>query len=99
MMASQAGTFGMVALEPQGCGRPVISASSGRLEDFIQQGNGFWVHSDNPVPPAGAMRQLIREYDRFDPTAIYMMAHRQFGEEAFVTKWKELTGALHPSGR
>jgi glycosyltransferase involved in cell wall biosynthesis len=76
--------FGIVPLEAQACGRPVVAyARGGALETVISEETGLLVDRADPPAFADAIRRAI---DRpFDSTAIRRHAER-FGRARFVNE-------------
>jgi glycosyltransferase involved in cell wall biosynthesis len=74
--------FGIVPLEAQACGRPVLAlARGGALETVIEGETGSLVHESSPDALADGMRSILAS--RFDATTIRAHAER-FGRERFV---------------
>lgn len=48
-------TFGLVALESQACGTPVLGISGSYLDGIIQHDQGFWAQADSADALAGAI--------------------------------------------
>jgi glycosyltransferase involved in cell wall biosynthesis len=82
--------FGLVALEAQACGRPVIAfARGGATESVVPLDDpggaaptGTWFSAQTPEALAAAVREFEREESRFDPAAIRAHAER-FGAARF----------------
>ena len=59
--------FGMVLLESQACGRPVLAGASGGTAETLRPGeSGVVVSCDRPDEPATALAELLAERDRLD---------------------------------
>ena len=76
--------FGIVPLEAQACGRPVVAlARGGALETIVPEETGLLVDESTPTAFAGAISRAIDR--RFDPRAIRRHAERfsraRFGDE------------------
>jgi alpha-1,6-mannosyltransferase len=50
-------TFGLVALESQACGTPVVGIRGSRLDGIILHDQDSWAHENNPEALAGAIEQ------------------------------------------
>ena len=78
--------FGMVLLEAQACGRPVLAGDSGGTRETLEQGTtGVLVDCTAPEPIADALQQLLQ-----DPENLQAMgcAGRQRVEDCF--SWNSL---------
>jgi glycosyltransferase involved in cell wall biosynthesis len=88
--------FGIVPLEAQACGRPVVAlARGGALETVVDGETGSLVQENSPEAFADAMRSALDS--RFDASAIRAHAER-FGRARFIAEMKTvieqtLTGA------
>jgi glycosyltransferase involved in cell wall biosynthesis len=87
--------FGIVPLEAQACGRPVVAyARGGALETVVPEQTGFLVEDPSPAAFADAVRRTI---DRtFDATAIRRHAER-FGRARFGDEMEAVVGETRPS--
>lgn len=66
MVPSHSESFGLVAVEAQACGTPVVAASVGGLRTAVRDGvSGLLVDSRDPASYARAVRDLIAQ-----PTAL-----------------------------
>jgi D-inositol-3-phosphate glycosyltransferase len=62
MVPSYSESFGLVAVEAQACGTPVVAASVGGLRTAVRDGfSGVLVDSRDPARYARAVRDLIAE--------------------------------------
>jgi D-inositol-3-phosphate glycosyltransferase len=62
MVPSYSESFGLVAVEAQACGTPVVASSVGGLRTAVRDGvSGVLVDSRDPAHYAGAIRDLIAE--------------------------------------
>jgi D-inositol-3-phosphate glycosyltransferase len=60
MVPSHSESFGLVAVEAQACGTPVIAASAGGLRTAVQDGvSGFLIEGHDPVSYARALATLF----------------------------------------
>jgi phosphatidylinositol alpha-1,6-mannosyltransferase len=56
--------FGMVFLEANACGKPVVGGRSGGAAEAVVHGkSGILIDPDNPSELAGSLRQLLRNND------------------------------------
>lgn len=59
--------FGMVLLESQACGRPVLTGASGGTAETLKPGeSGVVVSCDRPDEPAAALAELLTDRARLD---------------------------------
>ena len=59
--------FGMVLLEAQACGRPVLAGASGGTGETLQPGEtGVLVPCDRPDEPVAALAELLADSDRLN---------------------------------
>ena len=62
MVPSYSESFGLVAIEAQACGTPVIAASVGGLRTAVRDGvSGILVDGHDPASYARAVRKLVTE--------------------------------------
>ena len=62
LVPSRSESFGLVALEAEACGTPVIAAAVGGLRTVVQDGRtGFLVEGHDPADHAEQMLRVIRE--------------------------------------
>jgi D-inositol-3-phosphate glycosyltransferase len=60
VVPSHTESFGLVALEAQACGTPVVAASVGGLRDVVADGRtGYLVEGHNPADYAEAIARVI----------------------------------------
>jgi len=62
LMPSRSESFGLVALEAQACGTPVVAAATGGLRYVVADGiTGFLVHGHDPADHAERLMTLLRD--------------------------------------
>jgi D-inositol-3-phosphate glycosyltransferase len=89
MVPSYSESFGLVAVEAQACGTPVVAASVGGLRTAVRDGfSGVLVDSRDPASYARAVRDLLVE-----PAALARLA-RGAREHASRFGWSETVEAL-----
>ena len=89
MVPSYSESFGLVAVEAQACGTPVVAASVGGLRTAVRDGfSGVLVNSRDPGSYARAVRDLLAE-----PAALARLA-RGAREHASRFGWSETVDAL-----
>ncbi|HVV31273.1 MAG TPA: D-inositol-3-phosphate glycosyltransferase [Mycobacteriales bacterium] len=96
-------SFGLVALEAQACGTPVVAASVGGLRTAVADGvSGVLVQGHDPVAWAGALDSLVRQPRRRAALGAGALAHAgSFGwaiaadrtsdvyDRALAARWRE----------
>ncbi|MDP9330026.1 MAG: D-inositol-3-phosphate glycosyltransferase [Actinomycetota bacterium] len=64
LVPSRSESFGLVALEAQACGTPVVAASVGGLRYVVEDGrSGFLVEGHDPADHAERLLQILRDDD------------------------------------
>ncbi len=94
---SHSESFGLVALEAQACGTPVVAASVGGLRTVVRDGySGLLVDGHDPAEWARAIRQLIRAPRRLRELSAGALRHASgFGWSATVDRLAAVyTGAM-----
>ena len=98
---SHSESFGLVALEAQACGTPVVAASVGGLRTAVKDGySGILVDGHDPVAWAHAIRQLVRAPRRLAALSEGARRHASaFGWSATVERLAAVyTGAMQLPG-
>ena len=70
MLSSDIETFGVVCIEAMALGVPVIATSCGGPEEFINDGNGILVNSNDVKELADAMIRMHDHRNDFDRKSI-----------------------------
>jgi D-inositol-3-phosphate glycosyltransferase len=88
MVPSYSESFGLVAVEAQACGTPVVAASVGGLRTAVQDGvSGVLVEGHDPADYARALRDLITDPDRRERLSRGAVAHAsRFGWNGTVDR-------------
>jgi glycosyltransferase involved in cell wall biosynthesis len=87
-------TFGVALIEALSAGRPIIATRSGGPEGFVDQENGILVPVDDEAAFVDVMRQMVRNWDHYDPRAIRAACVRRFGEKAVVEQLAQIYGSV-----
>ncbi|HXZ66247.1 MAG TPA: D-inositol-3-phosphate glycosyltransferase [Streptosporangiaceae bacterium] len=92
MVPSYSESFGLVAMEAQACGTPVVAAAVGGLRTAVRHGySGILVDSRDPGHYARAVRELIEAPTRLARLAIGAREHAsRFGWSATVDSLLQL---------
>ncbi len=86
--------FGIVAVEAQAAGRPVLAVGRGGARETVIDGvTGILLDSDDPRTLAEAMREV--DFGRFDPSACRRNAER-FAAERFRARLREIVARTPP---
>jgi D-inositol-3-phosphate glycosyltransferase len=99
MVPSYSESFGLVAVEAQACGTPVIAASVGGLRTAVRDGlSGILVDGHHPASYARAVRDLITEPGRLARLSAGAREHAsRFGWGVTVDALLQVyTGAMTP---
>jgi D-inositol-3-phosphate glycosyltransferase len=94
---SHSESFGLVALEAQACGTPVVAASVGGLRTVVRDGySGVLVNSHDPADWARVLRQLVSAPRRLRALSAGALRHASgFGWTATVDRLAAVyTGAM-----
>jgi D-inositol-3-phosphate glycosyltransferase len=88
-------SFGLVALEAQACGTPVVAAAVGGLRTAVADGtSGVLVDGHEPADWAAAMRSLVADRQRLERLSAGAVRHAaRFGWDATAEQVLEVYGA------
>ncbi|WP_082954500.1 glycosyltransferase family 4 protein [Acidihalobacter prosperus] len=89
--------FGMVALEAQACGLPVIATNGSALPEVVKHGiSGFLCKTDQTGDFASAIRLLAADRARYEQISLAarQLATSQFSEETAIDKYLNLYQSL-----
>ncbi|MBR6113880.1 MAG: glycosyltransferase [Oscillospiraceae bacterium] len=78
VLASRSETFGVVYAEAMAAGLPVIASRCGGPEDFVSDGSGILVPTEDAEALAAAMEQMISHRNEYDSAAIAAAARESF---------------------
>ena len=82
VLASRVETFGVVLAEAMASGRPIVMTRTGAWRELATDGTGLAVEVDNIPALATAMKSMIQQEDRYDPTVIREYCRSRFSEKA-----------------
>jgi D-inositol-3-phosphate glycosyltransferase len=101
MVPSHSESFGLVAMEAQACGTPVVAAAVGGLRTAVRDGySGILLDSHDPGHYARAVRELIAAPARLAGLRLGARDHAaKFGWSATVDKLLQLYAAVTAEGR
>lgn len=92
VMPSYSESFGLVALEAQACGTPVVAAAVGGLPVAVRDGvSGFLISGHDPAAYARALRRFVDQPALVAQMGVAAAAHaRGFGWEATARQTADL---------
>ncbi len=101
MVPSYSESFGLVAMEAQACGTPVVAAAVGGLRTAVRDGySGVLVDSHDPGHYARAVRDLVAAPARMARLAVGAREHAAgFGWSATVDKLMQLYATVTAESR
>jgi D-inositol-3-phosphate glycosyltransferase len=92
VVPSHTESFGLVALEAQACGTPVVAASVGGLRDVVAHGTtGYLVEGHEPAAYAAAIAQVLTA-----PAEVRDPMRRAAWERAQSFTWERTVDLLLP---
>jgi D-inositol-3-phosphate glycosyltransferase len=101
MVPSYSESFGLVAVEAQACGTPVVAAAVGGLRTAVRDGlSGVLVDSRDPASYARAIRELVASPQTLDRLSRGAREHAsRFGWSVTVDRLLELySGVMSEAG-
>jgi len=94
VLPSDIETFGMVLVEAQACGLPVVATDCGGPKDIITAESGILVTPGSVSELTGGMKKLIRSFDKFDPSEIRNSVIQKFGQQSYTESILNITANL-----
>ena len=94
VLPSDIETFGMVLVEAQACGLPVVATDCGGPKDIITAESGILVTPGSASELAGGMKKLIKSFDKFDPSKIRNSVIQKFGQQSYAESIINITANL-----
>ena len=83
ILASEVETFGVVLVEAQMCGLPVVSTDCGGPRDIITKETGKIVKPKSINSLTVGINEIIENLDKFSPERIREKTIAQFGAKAY----------------
>lgn len=90
LMFSRFENMPCIILEALCSGLPVISSNVGGIAEVIDRSNGILVESENENALKEAMKEMMREYARYDRTKIANEASNKFSYEIIAKEFDSL---------
>ena len=90
VLASDVETFGVVVIEAQATGLPVVCTASGGPDHLIAPTNGLLVAAGDRQALSRALVEMRRRAPDYDRTQISAEAIRRFGPEAFAQSFADI---------
>ncbi len=82
VLASRAETFGVVVIEAMARGIPAISSNIDGTREILNEANGLLFEEGDKEDLCKSMRQLVSNYDIYDPQKIVKDVKSRFGPDA-----------------
>lgn len=92
VLASDVETFGVVVIEAQAAGLPVVVTASGGPDHLVDAGSGFLVPTGDRAALREALRTMGRTAGEYDRERISADAISRYGPEAFQQRFGEIVG-------
>jgi alpha-1,6-mannosyltransferase len=80
-------TFGLVTLEAQACGTPVLGIRGSYMDRIVQSDQTLWARENSAEALAAAIDETVRQPAKTDPLALHARVASQYG-------WPEVFGRL-----
>ena len=97
LMFSRFENMPCILLEALCSGLPVISSNVGGIAEVIDRSNGILVESENVKALEEAMKEMMREYSRYDRTKIALEASNKFSYEIIAKEFDSLYRSMETS--
>jgi len=92
VLASDVESFGVVVIEAQAAGLPVVSTASGGPDHLIDASSGLLVPTGDRRKLRDALTLMHRQAACYDRARIRADAIGRFGPETFLRRFSEIAG-------
>ena len=76
-------TFGVVLIEAQACGLPVIATDCGGPGDIVFSDTGILVKPGSSIELTNGLKQMIRELNNYNSDNIRIKTVKKFGKHIY----------------
>ena len=83
ILASDLETFGVVLIEAQACGLPVIATDCGGPGDIVFSDTGILVKPGSSIELTNGLKQMIRELNNYNSDNIRIKTVKKFGKHIY----------------
>lgn len=94
VLTSDAETFGVVYIEANACGIPIIATDCGGPSDIVTHENGLLIQRNSVSDVTEALKYIMEHYERYDPKEISERAVELYGETAVIARYMNLYRGL-----
>ena len=94
VLPSEIETFGMVLIEAQACGIPVVATDCGGPSDIITNETGIIVKPKSIDHLTQGLKKMIHNLNNYNPNKIRENTIKKFGTKAYVDSIKNLINKL-----
>ncbi len=93
-LPSDGETFGVVYIEANACGLPVIATDCGGPSDIVDDSNGMIIPKNNSKALSEAILKMKAEYDSYDSKLISEEALKKYGKESIIEQYLSIYGEV-----
>lgn len=92
-------TFGVVLIEAQALGKPVVATKCGGPEDIVNPYNGLLIPTKDIAALADAMSNIYFNIDKYNASLIRKDCISRFGKDAFLKRLINIYTGIHKEGK
>ena len=93
-LPSEVETFGVVYIEANACGLPIVATDCGGPSDIVNEGNGLIIPQNDNEALAKAILSIKMNYDKFDPSVISDFAIKKYGKASIISQYFSIYGEV-----